>query len=221
MNVICNSCDGKFTIPDDKIAAGKTATLTCPKCKSKISVRSPKKPGKTEPDEPEKSFSFEEDSDDIYAPSDKPFDFVEEEGKTAMVCESNPSLRKKFIEILEFMEYHITIVKNGRDAIKKMRYQSFDLILVNESFDSSNPDTSGVLIYLERLHMSERRNIIVILVTKRLRTMDTMFTLNKSVDLIINEKDVANADKIFRRGVSDNAMFYRIFKESLKEVGRV
>ncbi len=219
MNVTCDECQSKFTIPDNKIPAGKTATLTCPKCKNKISVTAPEK--EAAEDAEEESFTFEEDSDDIYEPSDKPFDFVEEEGKTAMVCESNPSLRKKFIEVLEFMEYHITIVKNGRDAIKKMRYQYYDLILVNETFNSSNPDTNGVLIYIERLHMTERRNLVVILVTKRFRTMDTMKTLNKSVDIIINEKNIADADKIFRRGVSDNEMFYRVYKESMKNVGRV
>ncbi len=119
------------------------------------------------------------------------------------------------------MEYHITVANNSRDAIKKMRYQEYDLILVNEEFDSSDPNTNGVLIFLERLQMSERRKIITILVTKRFRTMDTMMTLNRSVNLILNVKNIEDADKIFRRCVSDNEMFYRVYKESLKNVGRV
>jgi CheY-like chemotaxis protein len=155
-----------------------------------------------------------------YDASDKPFDFIEEEGLTALVCESNPLVRKTITAALELLEYQITIAESARDALKRMRYHVYDLIVVNESFDTDNPEANGVLIYLERLSMSTRRNMFVALVSSRYRTMDNMMALNKSVNLIINVKNIDDIGKILSRGITDNDYFYRVFKETLKEVGR-
>jgi len=38
MEVICKQCQSKFKIPDEKIPKGKIFSLTCPKCKNKISI---------------------------------------------------------------------------------------------------------------------------------------------------------------------------------------
>ncbi|KKL25641.1 hypothetical protein LCGC14_2403250, partial [marine sediment metagenome] len=38
MDVVCNDCQSKFRIPDEKIPSGKAASFACPKCKSRITV---------------------------------------------------------------------------------------------------------------------------------------------------------------------------------------
>jgi DNA-binding response OmpR family regulator len=114
------------------------------------------------------------------------------------------------------MEYHITDAKNARDALKKMRYHSYDLIIVNESFDTTNPDVNGVLIYLERLNMATRRENFVTMLSSRFRTMDNMMAFRKSVNMIINIDDMDHIDRILSRGITDNDFFYRIYKETSK-----
>lgn len=158
-------------------------------------------------------------SSDMYDASDKPFDFVEEEGKTALVCESDPKLKGPIIENLNLMEYHITEVENSRSALKKMRYHIFDVIVVNEMFDTNSPDSNVVLIYLERLNMSIRRNVFVALLSNRFRTMDNMIALQKSVDIVINLKNIKDVGKILSRGVTDKDFFYRAFKDALLGAG--
>jgi len=154
-------------------------------------------------------------SSDMYDASDKPFDFVEEEGKTALVCESDPKLKGPIVENLNLMEYHITEVENSRSALKKMRYHIYDVIVVNETFDTTTPDQNVVLIYLERLSMSVRRNIFVAMLSNRFRTMDNMVALQKSADIIINTKNIKDVGKILSRGVTDKDFFYRSFKDAL------
>jgi hypothetical protein len=51
--------------------------------------------------------------------------------------------------------------------------------------------------------------------------MDNMAAFNKSVNLIINLKNINEIEKILRRGLADNKAFYRVFKESLIKTGRV
>ena len=78
-----------------------------------------------------------------------------------------------------------------------------------------------VLKYLDRLNMSTRRNIFVTLITDRYRTMDNMAAFNKSVNLIVNLKNVDEIEKILRRGIADYEAFYRVYKRILIKTGRV
>lgn len=158
-------------------------------------------------------------SSDMYDASDKPFDFVEEEGKTALVCEADPKLKEPIIENLNLMEYHITEVDNSRSALKKMRYHIYNVVIVNENFETSTPDQNVVLIYLERLNMSVRRNIFVAMLSTRFRTMDNMIALQKSVDMIINVKNIKDVGKILSRGVTDKDFFYRALKDAMLGTG--
>ena len=211
MDIICNNCSSKFRIPDDKIPAGRTSTLPCPKCKTRISLNPAKK----------SAGSAASNDGTAYDASDKPFDFIEEEGLTALLCEQNPIARRTIEAALGLMDYQITIAESARDALKRMRYHVYDLIVVDENFDTKNPDANGVLIYLERLQMSTRRNIFVAMVSSRYRTMDNMMAFHASVNLIINIKNIEDIGKILGRGITDTELFYRIYKENLKSTGRI
>lgn len=217
MEINCESCHSKFKLADEKLPKDKTAFLKCPKCQNRISVPplSATAHGSDQPDIDEDFFSFEEDESDGYDASDKPFDFVEEEGRTALLCESDPMIKKTISPVLDVLEYHITEAKNSREALKTMRYHSYDLIVVDEYFDAKNPDANGVLIYLERLNMAVRRNIFVAMITRRFRTMDNMTAFQKSVNMVVNVDNIADIDKILRRGMADAGIFYQAYKDCL------
>lgn len=219
MDIVCQNCQSKFKLADDKLPAGKTASLTCPKCKNKITIQAPQPQLNTEFDEAdgfEDFFSFEEgEATEAYDASEKPFDFVEEEGKTALLCESEPAVKEKIKAVLKILEYHVTEPQNSRDALRKMRYHNYDLIVVNEHFDAALPDANGILIYLERLTMAARRHIFVALVSNRFRTMDHMAAFQKSVNMVVNLNNIDDFDKILQRRLADNDLFFRILKERL------
>ncbi|MDF1591527.1 MAG: zinc-ribbon domain-containing protein [Desulfobacterales bacterium] len=219
MDITCDKCQSKFKIPDEKIPTDKVAILRCPKCKEKITVGGPPASPEETPHQPEMSSSAA--ASETYDASDKPFDFVEEEGKTALVCESDPGVKKTISNALTALDYHITDAENARDALKKMRYHNYDLILANEEFDTADPDRNGVLIFIERLNMSIRRDMFVVLISNRFRTMDNMMAFNKSVNIIINFSNIKDFDKILRRGLTDNDYFYRIYKEMMRKTGRI
>ncbi len=231
MEIICESCQSRFKIADEKLPKGKTAALTCPKCRNRIQVApavddaagspnpAPAAVGaRSTPAEPEADFfSFDEAEGDAYDASDKPFDFVEEEGKTALLCEPDPTIKKAITRVLDVLEYHVTEVNSSREALKTMRYHSYDLIAVNDYFDATNPEANGVLIYLERLNMAIRRNIFVVMITRHFRTMDNMIAFQKSVNMVVNVDNIADFDKILRRGMADFGMFYQSYKEVLAQ----
>jgi predicted Zn finger-like uncharacterized protein len=213
MDITCTNCQSKFKIADDKIPPGRSASFHCPKCRTRITtgVEGAASNGKV---------SLNEVDTNAYNPADRPFDFIEEEGKTALVCEHQPLLRKIVIEGLEEMEYQITVAESARDALKRTRYHVYDLVVVDEDFDTENPEANGVLIYLERLSMAVRRNTFVAMISGRYRTMDNMTAFLKSVNLIINTKNINDIGKILSRGITEYLSFYRVFREKLKETGR-
>jgi predicted Zn finger-like uncharacterized protein len=220
MDITCQSCQGKFRIDESKIPAGKSASVKCPRCKSALKIEAPKAEapdaaqaeGETGFDD---LFDFDEDDSDGYDTADKPFDFIEEEGKAALVCESDALIREKLRPPLNVLEYNITEVPNSREALKKMRYHTYDLIIVNEYFDTQDPDANPLLIYLERQFMDVRRNMFVTLLTSRFRTMDHMMAFSKSVNLIMNIRNIDDFDKIIQRGLADYGLFYKVYKESI------
>ena len=223
MEIICDECQSKFRIQDEKIPPDKTVTLACPKCKNKISVSAPKK----EAESPQSDFVEEdavenESEDSSFDPfDDDSFEFVEEEGETALVCEEDADLRTALKDGLVSLEYYATETDNLRDALKKLRYHTYDMVIVNEKFGGENTTDNSVLIYLQRLPMGIRRNIFVALISDNLRTKDDMAAFNKSVNLIINKKNLSDFSMILKRAVTENDLFFKIFRETLKDEGRI
>ena len=211
MEVSCESCQARFNIPDAKLPVGKSVSAACPKCKQKIKIEAPSPYG----DQPS---SGPVEENDAYDAAEKPFDFVEEDALTALVCEDDPAVREKIKSTLALMEYNVSVAGSTREALKRMRYHNYELIVVNEAFDASSVETNGVLVFLERLPMSVRRNIFVCLSSARYRTMDHMMAFNKSVNMIINTKNIDEFGKVLSTGITDNDLFYRIYRDTLKDL---
>jgi predicted Zn finger-like uncharacterized protein len=212
MEIRCTHCQSRIKIPDEKAPVGKSFQVNCPKCRHAIPVSAKaRRPGLSSRDQVAKI--CDQIASEQYDASEKPFDFIEEEGKTALVCETDPTVREAVSGPLKLLEYHLTLCDSARQALKNMRYHDYNLVVVNELFDAANPNANGVMIYLERLAMEVRRKIFVVLISRRHRSMDQMTALRSSVNLIVSQDDMADFGKILLRGISDFNTFYRPFKE--------
>jgi CheY-like chemotaxis protein len=167
--------------------------------------------------EDDKTLSKEESYE--YDASDRPFDFVEVGIGTALVCESDPAAREKISKVLKEMGYQIKEPATLKDAFKNMRFHIYDVVILNENFDTENTDSNIVLNFLANLNAGTRRQIFVALLSKRFRTMDNMAAFNKSVNVVVNMKNIDDIGIILRRSFNDNTAFYQVFKETLKKKG--
>ncbi len=158
---------------------------------------------------------------ETYDASDRPFDFVGADVETALICESDASLREKIASALQPSGYQITMPASAKDALKNMRYHVYNVVIVNENFDTDDPARNEVLNYLANLNMGTRRQIFVVMVSGRLRTIDNMAAFNNSVNLIINSKNTEDAGQIIKGGIADNENFYHVYKETLRKKGRI
>ena len=166
-----------------------------------------------------KNLLKEVESEDYDAP-DRLFDFMEEGGATALVCESDPAVREKISVSLKELGYRVTASAAAKDALKAMRFHVFDVIVLNELFDAADPQANSVLLYLEEMPMTTRRRFFVALVSTRFRTMDNMAAFSRSVNVVINLKNIGELGKIIRQGIADNKAFYHVFLETLRKMGK-
>lgn len=219
MDIICNACQSKFTIPDHKIPRSKTVFLKCPKCNNRISLKTEHETDDTNQNNTGMSNNFENFENQDYTHDDggTPLDFIEEEGKTALICEHDQIVIKKLKKALDLMEYNITTANDAREALIQLRNRTFDLVLLNENFDTDNPDENGVLAYFDRLEMPVRRDMFIALISRRFRTMDNMMAFNKSVNIIINPVHINDIIKILPKTVTENEIFFEIYNDTLKE----
>jgi CheY-like chemotaxis protein len=223
MDVACDKCEAKFKIPDEKVPKGQSFSLACPKCKNKITVDPRSAGGAQAGDDKEEKGggAVSEAADaDSYDAEDKPFDFLEEGAETALLCESEPDVRAQIRSALQDLGYQIREPKTPIEALKQMRFHVFDVIVLDELFGTEDPDENNVLRFLERMAMDTRRDIFLTLITERFRTNDHMAAFNKSVNLIVNRKNVGDFATIIKRGVAENVAFYRVFREAMLKTGR-
>ena len=205
MEIACTNCQGRFKLPDEKLPQGQRFAVTCPKCHGKITVdtrsQTPpaEKPADAAPETPKDKTLIDEVTAGAYDAEEKPFDFIEEGGKTALLCEPDPGMRTTIKPILQSLEFNATEASTAKDALKQMRFHVFDLVVLNERFDTQDPEDNHVLKYLNHLGMSIRRNIFVALLTQRYRTSENMAAFHQSVNMVVNVKNIAEMEKCQRK----------------------
>jgi predicted Zn finger-like uncharacterized protein len=231
MEVTCEKCKTRFNIPDDKVPKDKVIKLSCPKCKGKISVRGEVLEQPAKADEsgelrmemvnpladrkpPEESYGYEDFT------SDQALDFFEEGMKLALIMPNSSMTDDRLRAGLELIGYKCIPTPNTRDAIGKLRFHHFDLIILADGFDNQPLDHSVIVNYLNRLSMSVRRKIFLALISDNFKTMDNMMSFAMSANVVINSKDIEKLHLILKKAVSENERFYKIFLDTLVETGR-
>lgn len=153
--------------------------------------------------------------------SGRPFDYRDADSNTSMICENDPALRQKIQETLKSLNFNIVEAATAKEAYKFTTFHTFNVVVVNENFDIRKDGSNQVLKYFERLAMPDRRKIFIVLVSATFATMDYMNTLNKSVNLIINEDEISGLGLILSREMEENEYFYHVFKEYQRKFGKL
>jgi CheY-like chemotaxis protein len=153
--------------------------------------------------------------------SGRPFGYKDAINETAMICENDPATRQKISSTLKSLDYNVIESATFKEVLKYLNFHTFNVIVVNENFDSGTGGINNVLNYMEQLPMSTRRQIFIVLISATFATMDYMHSFNKSVNLIINKDDVTELALILKKEIQENEYFYHVFKEYYRKYGKV
>ena len=92
--------------------------------------------------------------------------------------------------------------------------------MLGDGFDNQPLDHSVIVNYLNRLPMSVRRRIFLVLISENFKTMDNMMAFAISANVVINSKDIEKLHLILKKAVSENERFYKVFMDTLVETGK-
>ncbi len=232
MEVVCENCNARLNIPDEKLPRGQRVRVSCPRCKNKLildasgakpAVSAPAVEEPAESGRPKEEFESPQPEgapgyDDVE--EDTTLDSYEEGEKLALVMDNDAHHTEKIKEALEELGYRYVPAENSKKAVSKIRFHNFDLVVLADNFDNLPLEQSPILRYLSHLSMSIRRRIFLALIGERFKTMDHMMEFSMSANLVINPKDLDKLTSILKRAVSDNEKFYKVFFDTLEEVGK-
>lgn len=234
MDVTCTSCGAKLKIPDSKLPPPhvRMVSITCPKCKSKLKI------DRTKPDAglaPKKKVKIEEGGKDLvskekgegaiifdyeYDEDISPLEFYEEGTKLALILDGDAKHVKEITSALEELSYKTVVPVSIKEAMGKVLFHHFDLIMLSDGFDGLALTETPVINYLNRLSMNVRRRIFLVLLSRKFKTMDLMKAFGMSANMLVNPDDISNLSLILKKGVSDNEKFYKVFLDTLVETGK-
>lgn len=140
--------------------------------------------------------------------------------QTALVCEDKQELQRTIISALKDLQYKTDVSLNAEDALEKIKFNQYGVIVLNEIFEGKSPENNAVLKQLQEMPMAARRHIFFALLGKNLLTQDNMAAYERSANIVINEEDISKFKDIIEFSIFDNAQFYKIYKESLIKLGK-
>jgi predicted Zn finger-like uncharacterized protein len=223
MEIICENCKARLNIPDEKIPQDQDVAISCPKCKNRLTVRArgPANENSTAVvDEKASAEIGSPDTEDTAGDVDDILEFYQEGLKLALVLGNETHETEALRRAVEDLGYRYLLGQNSRDAMGKMRLHKFDLVILSDQFDGIELEQSPVLLYMNNLPMSIRRRIFFTLVGDTFKTMDPMAAFGMSANLVINRGDFSKLKAVLSGAISDNEKFYKVFTDTLEEVGR-
>ncbi|EFK06018.1 conserved domain protein [delta proteobacterium NaphS2] len=222
MEVVCSNCLARLKIPDEKIPETGRVTAGCPKCGGKISVGRPRpevEPSPTrETSDTDRAISHE---DSEYRDAE-PFslDFYGEGTKLCLLMLGHADADGGIEEAAEGLLFRTVVVKDAGEAINKMRFHHFDLMILSEHFEQVGWEQSPILHYLNRIPMHTRRKIFLVLLGREFSTMDRMAAFGLSADLVVNPGDANEIAGILKAAFWNHENFYGGFTEIQNALGK-
>ena len=230
MEVTCDNCQAKLNVPEDKIPNNQVVRLNCPRCKNKITIDTTTNEAPVNENQPDTGEQFieprndEEEQGEKYSyddySDDEDLTFFEENVKLALVMPRDDEQAKVIKTAVEELGYKYIASSNTRDALGKLRFHQFDLILLSEGFDNQGLEGNSIINYLNHISISIRRKTFFALIGDHFKTMDDMMAFAMSVNMVINPNDIQKIKAILKKGVSDFQKFYKVFMDTLVEVGK-
>ena len=225
MNVNCPSCSKQINVPDSKVPKGKAFSFACPHCKEKVTAQGPSEdsPSPPTPAEsppaalvpspaPASTTAFDQDAYDDVVHEEETHKF------RALVCD--PDHVPAWDSALREQEFSVTIAKDVEDALRKLRFNEYQLVVMNELYGTDNADANLVKHVLDTMSMVTRRKMIVILVGREFQTFDNMMSFVKSADVVMNQADISNLATIIRKSRNEHEIRYKVYREVLTAAGK-
>jgi predicted Zn finger-like uncharacterized protein len=214
VRVQCKGCQIEFRVPEERIPEGMTLTIRCPKCKTpneisrQITAAEPGHNGQKEPEALQPDFGPASD----YGSE---IDVVDEGVRTALLCTTNIKRAEKIAQALHELDFWVIHARHPSFALSKLYHNHYDLIVLDEDYNSEQDPTNPVLHHVQLLSMHQRRQFYLCLLSQEKTTLDSKSAFKMGVNLILNVRDLEKAKIMLAREMKEYRNFYSLFNAEL------
>lgn len=142
-------------------------------------------------------------------------DVVDEGVKTALLCDTDIKRSEKIAQALQEVDFWVVHAMRPAFALGKLHHNSYDLIVLEENFNSDRESENLVLHHIHVLPMHLRRQFYLCLLSGDKATMDSKLAFRMGVNLILNFQDIDKAKVLFARAMKEYRSFYGLFTAEL------
>ena|SRR5881394_132649 len=150
--------------------------------------------------------------------SQERMEFFEIGDKTSLIC-ADPYTTEVAKTTLRELGFKFHTAETPEFAIERIKYNTYDCIVLHETFHASSLRTNPVLNYLADLPMAQRRYSFVCLVGPSFTTFDAMQAFAQSVHLVLNPADLPNLGPILKKALMEFESLYSAYKQTVQERG--
>ena len=224
MQVTCIACQRRMNIPNEKLPKEHAFSITCPECKIKFKVDQHLKPKEIEPvsPPPKEKEKIVDTASMVVNPEEFEDDgnlvIYDENDQIALVLDDIN--KDVWTKALEEKNYKIQYARSPEYAVHKMKFTHFHFVALNENFGNVALDESPIYQTVIEMPMVTRRNIFFALVGANFKSLNNMQAYQKSANVVINEKDLGKLEDILKKSISENEIFYKVYKETLNAVNK-
>ncbi|MBU0465330.1 MAG: hypothetical protein KKD21_07205 [Proteobacteria bacterium] len=137
----------------------------------------------------------------------------------ALICINGDDLGKKVVSVVKQMGLNTESVTNAKEALKKLEYHIYHLVIIDDAFDG-NKGMASIIDRMNTMDMSLRRRICIVWVSNKFSTNDNLASLHFSVNAILHQGDIPRLQPFLSRVLLDHKHFYTVYTESLKMAGK-
>ncbi len=212
MKIQCKGCRAEFNVSDDKIPEDKVLKILCPRCKSPLEITG--KAVSAGVDDATANLSEKNEADSLldYANA---IDVVDEGVKTALLCDTDVKRGERIVQALQELDFWVVHALRPAFALGKLHHNRYDLIVLDENFNSEKDSENLVLHHIQLLPMHMRRQFYLCLLSREKTTMDANLAFTMGVNLILNVNDLDKVKVLFARLMKEHRNFYALFNAEL------
>lgn len=234
MEIICTGCNTKLNIPDEKLPKDQTVRINCPKCKTRLTIEPQEawqeafamddmNPEEGDGEMPNLNHRKQMKGPDPSAYEEQEDDYTieyYEDAKLALVM-ADENLTRIIKPAVEERNYKFISAPTIREALLKLRYHHFDLIILVDGFDGQEIAGGPIMNYLNHMSMSGRRRIFLTLISDKYKTMDEIMAYSLSANMVVNTREIGSLNILLKRGLLEYEQFYKVFTDILQKEGKV
>lgn len=140
--------------------------------------------------------------------------------RLALMCVDDANRKTVAGAALQELGYRVHVPADVADGLDRLRRRPYDVVVVDEEFQGSASHDHPLLRAIQLSPMSQRRSTLVALLGRSFTTFDNMTAFAKSVNVVVDVRDIEHFKAIVERALADNDDFYRVFRQVIQDAGK-